>query len=89
MHEGEHGITLTHPETGTPQGAVISPILANIYLHYVLDEWYLKEVRPRLRGRSNLVRFADDFVISFEQEADAQRVMAVNVCLENDLHALA
>ena len=71
------GITLTHPETGTPQGAVISPILANIYLHYVLDEWYLKEVRPRLRGRSKLVRFADDFVISFEQEADAQRVMAV------------
>jgi RNA-directed DNA polymerase len=49
-----------HPETGTPQGGVISPLLANIYLHHVLDVWFEREVRPRLRGRCRLIRYADD-----------------------------
>lgn len=66
-----------HPETGTPQGGVISPLLANIYLHVVLDLWFEHEVRPRLRGSAHLVRFADDFVIVFENEADARAVMDV------------
>jgi RNA-directed DNA polymerase len=48
------------PEAGTPQGGVISPLLANIYLHYVLDEWFERQVKPRLRGRAFLVRYADD-----------------------------
>jgi len=68
---------ITHPEAGTPQGGVISPLLANIYLHYVLDEWWYKEVMPRLKGRAFLIRFADDCVIGFEDEADARRVMEV------------
>jgi len=51
-----------YPETGTPQGGVISPCLANVFLHYVLDEWFADQVQPRLRGRSTLVRFADDCV---------------------------
>jgi len=65
------------PEAGTPQGGVISPLLANIYLHEVLDTWYEQEVRPRLRGRSFLVRYADDFVIVCAREDDARRVMEV------------
>ena len=65
------------PDSGTPQGGVISPLLANVYLHEVLDMWYEQEVRPRLRGRSRLVRFADDFVILFEREDDARRVYDV------------
>jgi group II intron reverse transcriptase/maturase len=72
----EAGI-LTYPEKGTPQGGVISPMLANIFLHYVLDEWFEKEVRPRMKGRCFLIRFADDFVMGFEQEYDARRVMEV------------
>jgi group II intron reverse transcriptase/maturase len=66
-----------HPETGTPQGGVISPLLANIYLHEVLDVWFDQEVRPRLGGRARLVRYADDFVIAFEREVDARRVLTV------------
>jgi RNA-directed DNA polymerase len=72
----EEGRLLT-TETGTGQGQVISPLLANIYLHYVLDVWFEKEVRPRLRGRAYLIRYLDDFVIMFQYEADAQRVMEV------------
>ncbi len=68
---------VSHPDEGTPQGGVISPILANVYLHEVLDEWFETDVKPRLQGRSLLVRYADDFVIVFEQEADARRVMDV------------
>jgi len=59
---------------GTPQGGVISPLLANIYLHYVLDEWFEAEVQPRLRGAGFLVRFADDVIIVCEHESDARRV---------------
>lgn len=51
---------ITHPETGSPRGGVISPLLANIFLHYVLDEWFVREVQPRLKGRSFLIRYADD-----------------------------
>jgi group II intron reverse transcriptase/maturase len=72
----ENGV-LTHPETGVVQGGVISPVLANIFLHHVLDEWFEREVRPRLKGRSFLTRFADDFVIGCELEADAQKIMGV------------
>ena len=66
-----------HPETGTPQGGVISPLLANVYLHEVLDVWWEREVRPRMSGRTSLVRYADDFVLLFEKEEDARRVEAV------------
>lgn len=58
---------------GTPQGAVISPWMANVYLHYVLDEWVEQEVKPRLRGEVSLVRYADDFVVCFEYRDDAER----------------
>jgi RNA-directed DNA polymerase len=64
-------------ETGTPQGGVISPLLANIFLHEVLDVWFHQEVLPRLRGRALLARYADDAVMLFEHEEDARRVMAV------------
>lgn len=69
--------TLTYPEAGTPQGGVISPLLANVYLHYVLDVWFEQEVQPRLHGRAFLVRYADDFVMSFACEKDARRVLEV------------
>jgi len=71
------GGILTHPEKGTPQGGVISPLLANIFLHHVLDDWFLKEVQPRMRGRCFMVRFADDFIIGFEHEWEARKVMDV------------
>lgn len=67
----------SHPTRGTPQGGVISPVLANVYLHEVLDRWFAEEVQPRLGGRASLVRYADDFVIVFDQERDARRVLAV------------
>jgi group II intron reverse transcriptase/maturase len=73
MEAGE----LSYPEAGTPQGGVISPLLANIYLHEVLDLWFERVVRPRMRGRTQLIRYADDFVIVFELEGDARRVMEV------------
>jgi RNA-directed DNA polymerase len=62
---------------GTPQGGVISPILSNIFLHHVLDAWFEEEVRPRLSGTATLVRFADDFVMTFETRHDARRVLEV------------
>ena len=68
---------IEYPEAGTPQGGVISPLLANIYLHEVLDEWFAQQVAPRLVGRAVLVRYADDVVIIFEQEHDARRVLDV------------
>jgi group II intron reverse transcriptase/maturase len=68
---------LSYPEAGTPQGGVISPILANIYLHEVLDVWFTRDVLPRLRGRAVLVRYADDFVIMCQLREDAERVMEV------------
>jgi RNA-directed DNA polymerase len=68
---------LHHPETGVVQGSVISSVLANIFLHHVLDEWFEREVEPRLKGRSFLTRFADDWIIGCELEGDAHRLMAV------------
>jgi hypothetical protein len=68
---------VTYPEAGTPQGGVISPLLANIYLHEVLDAWFEREVKPRLKGQAFLVRYADDAVIGFASEEDARRVLDV------------
>jgi retron-type reverse transcriptase len=68
---------VTFPEAGSPQGGVISPLLANVYLHYVLDVWFEREVKPRLKGRAFLIRYADDFVIGFACEQDARRVWDV------------
>ncbi len=71
------GGNLSYPEKGTPQGGVISPILSNIFLHHILDDWFVKEVQPRLRGRSFIIRFADDFIIGCELKSDAERIMEV------------
>jgi RNA-directed DNA polymerase len=68
---------ITHPETGSPQGGVVSPMLSNVFLHSVLDEWFERDVRPRLKGHSYLIRFADDFVMGFTRDEDARRVMEV------------
>ena len=62
-----------HPTTGSPQGGIISPVLANIYLHYALDLWFHKVVRPQCHGEACLIRYADDFVCAFEYEEEAQR----------------
>jgi group II intron reverse transcriptase/maturase len=69
--------SLEQPEAGTPQGGVISPLLANIYLHYVLDVWFEDVVRPRLKSGAFLIRYADDFVMGFARESDARRVLEV------------
>jgi group II intron reverse transcriptase/maturase len=66
-----------HPETGSIQGGIISPILANVYLHNVLDVWFQKVVVPHCSGEAFLIRFADDFVCAFEKLEDAQRFYAV------------
>ncbi len=68
---------IIYPEKGTPQGGVVSPVLSNIFLHYVLDEWYAKEVEPRMEGKCFLIRFADDFIMGFQLESDAKRLMEV------------
>jgi group II intron reverse transcriptase/maturase len=69
--------SITYPDSGSPQGGVISPILANVYLHEALDTWFVREVKPRLSGRAHLVRFADDAVLVFANEQDARKVMDV------------
>ena len=71
------GSVVRRAEVGTPQGGVISPLLANIYLHEVLDKWWAQEVLPRMRGEAFLIRYADDFVVCFEREDDARRVQEV------------
>jgi RNA-directed DNA polymerase len=68
---------LSYPQSGSPQGGVISPLLSNVYLHYVLDVWFEAEVKPRLQGPAFLVRFADDAVMGFLCESDARRVLEV------------
>lgn len=65
------------PRSGSPQGGVISPLLANVYLHEVLDVWFSEQVSPRLKGRARLIRYADDFVIVFSRRNDAERVLSV------------
>jgi RNA-directed DNA polymerase len=62
-----------HPATGTPQGGTVSPVLANVFLHYVLDIWFEKVVKQHCRGEACLIRYADDFVCAFEDQADAER----------------
>ena len=71
------GSILRRFDTGTPQGGVISPMLSNIFLHHVLDVWFEQEAKPRLKGRCQLVRFADDFVMAFEDCHDGERMLAV------------
>jgi RNA-directed DNA polymerase len=66
-----------YPDAGTPQGGVASPLLANIFLHEVLDVWFEQDIKPRLKGRAVLIRYADDAVLAFSQEEDARRVLAV------------
>lgn len=66
-----------HPETGTPQGGVISSILANVYLHYVLDLWFKEVVKPKLKGKAYICRYADDFVCAFQYKEDAERFFSV------------
>ena len=68
---------VSYPDAGSPQGGVVSPLLSNVFLHYVLDVWFDQEVRPRLRRHACLIRYADDFVIGFRDHRDAQRVMDV------------
>jgi len=71
------GAQYSEPSEGTVQGSTLSPLLGNVYLHHVLDAWFEREVKPRLRGRACLIRYADDFVIGFERRDDAERVMEV------------
>ncbi len=66
-----------YPELGTPQGGIVSPVLSNIYLHYVLDIWFEKIFKPSCRGQAMLVRYADDFVCAFQYKADADRFYAI------------
>jgi RNA-directed DNA polymerase len=78
LHAGVmEGETVTYPKAGSPQGGVISPLLSNIYLHEVLDEWFVQQVKPRMRGKAAIVRFADDAVLMFERREDLERVMEV------------
>jgi group II intron reverse transcriptase/maturase len=73
MEKGE----IEYPEEGCPQGGVVSPIVSNIYLHEVMDTWFDNEVRPRMRGKVHMVRWADDIILIFEEEIDARRVQEV------------
>jgi RNA-directed DNA polymerase len=71
------GEEYSEPEVGTAQGSTLSPMLGNIYLHHVLDVWLDREVKPRLRGKVSLVRYADDLVIGFERREEAELVMGM------------
>jgi len=73
MEEGQ----FTESEFGTPQGGSISVLLSNLYLHYVLDLWFEKAVRPRLKGESYLIRYIDDYIVCFQNKDDAERFVAV------------
>ena len=64
-------------DEGVAQGSVLSPLLANVYLHYVLDHWFERDVRPRMRGEAYFIRYADDFICAFELESDARRFQTV------------
>jgi group II intron reverse transcriptase/maturase len=68
---------VTYPEEGTPQGGSISPLLSNIYLHYVLDTWFIEQIQPLLKDKSFIIRYADDFLLGFRNKEDAERVMKV------------
>src|SRR5207244_13614248 len=68
---------VVHPETGSPPCGIVSPILANVYLHYVLDLWFEKVVKPRCEGEALLCRYADDWVCAFRYREDAERLYRV------------
>lgn len=72
--EGEQ---FTRSKEGTPQGGVISPLISNLYLHHVMDKWFEETEKPRMKGRCRLVRYADDFVMLFEEKTDGERVNKV------------
>jgi retron-type reverse transcriptase len=67
---------IIHPVTGTPQGGVVSPVLSNVYLNYVLDLWFEKVVKPQCRGEVCLLRYADDYICAFEYQEEAERFYA-------------
>lgn len=71
----EEGGRVLHPTEGTPQGGVVSPVLANIYLHYALDLWFERVVRRKVPGRCVMLRYADDFVVAFERREDAEKFL--------------
>jgi group II intron reverse transcriptase/maturase len=71
------GEEFSRPDEGTAQGSVLSPILGNIYLHNALDKWFEEQVKPRLKGKATLIRFADDLLMTFELREDVEQVMAV------------
>ena len=78
LHAGVlDGEAYSEPDEGTAQGSIVSPMFGNVYLHYVLDLWFERDIKPRLKGRAQLIRYADDFVIGFEKPEDAERVLAV------------
>jgi hypothetical protein len=68
---------ISYPDSGSLQGGVVAPLLSNVFLHYVLDLWFERDVKPRMRDRAFLIRFADDFVIGFRAARHARRVMEV------------
>jgi group II intron reverse transcriptase/maturase len=73
MEDGQ----VRYPDSGTPQGGTVSPLLSNIYLHYALDEWFTEQIQPLLKGGSSIIRFADDFLLCFTNREDADRVLKV------------
>ncbi|WP_208394792.1 reverse transcriptase domain-containing protein [Mucilaginibacter gilvus] len=68
---------VSYPEEGSPQGASVSPLISNIFLHYVLDDWFTEQIQPMLKGESFIIRFADDYLLGFMSREDALRVMEV------------
>jgi RNA-directed DNA polymerase len=71
------GQEFQRPDEGTAQGSILSPLLGNVYLHYALDVWFEREIKPRLSGHARLIRYADDFVIGFAEREDAERVLQI------------
>ncbi len=71
------GEEFSRPDEGTVQGSVISPILGNVYLHHVLDQWFEQVIQPRLEGRAKLIRYCDDFVMGFDRQEDAELVLVM------------
>jgi RNA-directed DNA polymerase len=69
----ERDATIVHPHTGSPQGGTVSPVLANIYLHYALDLWFERVVKPRCRSQAHIIRYADDFRCAFQSKDEAER----------------
>jgi RNA-directed DNA polymerase len=67
--------SIHYNDEGTPQGGIISPMLSNIYLHEALDKWFVQVVQPRLRGRSMIIRYADDAILGFENKVEAEKVL--------------